>query len=131
YQGAPDPVAATRSFFEAAAQVLSDTGYEDACPIATVALEVASTSQRLRKATADVFASWIADTATHLEAAGMSPAVAREVSITCFELVEGAFLLCRAWQSTEPLEVAGRRAVETVRQALAVARPERPPSAES
>ncbi|HWF31253.1 MAG TPA: TetR/AcrR family transcriptional regulator, partial [Solirubrobacteraceae bacterium] len=37
YAPGEDPVAATRNFFAAAAQTLSDSGYADACPIATVA----------------------------------------------------------------------------------------------
>src|SRR5690349_13906667 len=44
-----DPVVATRNFFAAAAQTLRETGYEDACPIATVALEVSSTSEPMRE----------------------------------------------------------------------------------
>src|SRR3954454_18800493 len=39
---APDPVAAVEAFFAGAAQTLVDTDYADACPIATIALEVAS-----------------------------------------------------------------------------------------
>src|SRR6266542_509630 len=57
---APDLVSAVRSFFAGAAETLRETDYADACPIATVALEVASTSEPLREATADVFESWIA-----------------------------------------------------------------------
>jgi AcrR family transcriptional regulator len=57
---APDPARAVTDFFDGAAAVLEETGYLDACPIGTVALEVASTNDRLRQATADVFASWIA-----------------------------------------------------------------------
>ena len=37
-----------------------ETDYADACPIATVALEVSSTSEPMRQACADVFESWIA-----------------------------------------------------------------------
>ena len=60
YEAGADPVVATRRFFEAAADTVRDTDYADACPIATVALEVASTSEPLRQATADVFESWLA-----------------------------------------------------------------------
>jgi AcrR family transcriptional regulator len=48
YEADTDPVVATRRFFEAAAGTVSETGYTDACPIATVALEVASTNEPLR-----------------------------------------------------------------------------------
>src|SRR5215212_465408 len=57
---APDMVTGVRDFFDGAAETLRQTDYEDACPIATVALEVASTNDTLRRATAEVFESWIA-----------------------------------------------------------------------
>lgn len=118
YEGAPDLVTATSEFFDGAALVLRETNYEDACPIATVALEVASTSEPMREATADVFESWIADLTSYFVGAGVDAKRAREASITLFNLVEGAFILCRAWRSTEPMELAGRLATDTVRDAL-------------
>lgn len=33
--------------------------YADACPIATVALEVASANDALRQATSEVFSAWV------------------------------------------------------------------------
>jgi hypothetical protein len=53
-------VEGVQAFFTGAAEMLRETGYADACPIATVALEVASTNERLRLATAEVFEAWIA-----------------------------------------------------------------------
>src|SRR5438270_6203393 len=41
---APDVVTAVGDFFSGAAETLRNTDYADACPIATVALEVASTN---------------------------------------------------------------------------------------
>ena len=50
-----------RAAFIAAGRDLAATGYADACPIETLAhLEVASTPERLRLATAEVFDSWSA-----------------------------------------------------------------------
>ena len=118
YEGASDLVTATSEFFEAGAQVLRETNYEDACPIATVALEVASTSEPMREATADVFESWISDLTGYLVESGAEPKRAREASIILFNLVEGAFILCRAWRSTEPMELAGRLATNIVADAL-------------
>src|ERR1700761_9063229 len=57
---APDLVSGVRMFFAGAAAHLIETDYEDACPIATVALEVSSTSEPMREACAGVFESWIA-----------------------------------------------------------------------
>jgi AcrR family transcriptional regulator len=116
---APDVVAATADFFSGAAAVLEATGYVDACPIETVALEVASTNDRLRQATADVFESWITGIGGHMVAAGMDPARARAVGIEVINALEGAFVLSRAMRSTEPLEVSGASAAASVRAALA------------
>jgi len=55
YDAAPDPATGVEDFFIGAAEVLRETDYADACPIATVALEVASASEPLRLATAEVF----------------------------------------------------------------------------
>src|SRR4029079_3666084 len=58
WAAAPDVVAGVHAIFDGAAAVLEATGYEDACPIATVALEVASTNEPLRLATAAVVGPW-------------------------------------------------------------------------
>ena len=59
FDAEPDVIAGTRAMFEGAGEVLRQSGYADACPIATVALEVASTNEPLRMATARVFESWV------------------------------------------------------------------------
>src|SRR3954454_24159058 len=45
FDAAPDVVTGVRMFFPGAAEHLAETDWADACPIATVALEVASTSE--------------------------------------------------------------------------------------
>src|SRR2546421_6623285 len=52
FNAAPDLPTGVRDFFAGAAAHLEETGYEDACPIATIALEVSSTSEVLRQACA-------------------------------------------------------------------------------
>jgi AcrR family transcriptional regulator len=118
---APDVLGAVEQFFTGAAETLRDTDYADACPIATVALEVASTSEPLRLATAEVFESWIAAAAAYFTAAGIDAVRSRELAVTMLSLLEGAFVFCRALRSTEPLMLAGRAAVEDVRASLPVA----------
>jgi AcrR family transcriptional regulator len=115
---APDLVTGVEDFFAGAAEVLRQTDFADACPIATVALEVASTSEPLRRATADVFESWIAAASERAVAAGLSESEARRLAIRMICELEGAFLLCRAMKSTEPMEVAGANAAADVQAAL-------------
>ena len=118
FDPAPDLVSAVRLFFDAAAAHLEDSEYEDACPIATVALEVSSTSDIMREACADVFESWIAAGLPRFTAAGLDEATSRELVIAMIAALEGAFVLARATQSTEALHVAGELCAQATQRAL-------------
>ena len=111
---APDLPSGLDAFFAGAGETLRATDYADACPIATVAGEVASTNERLRSASADVFASWLAALEADLHGAGVTGARARELALACLALLEGAFLLSRTLRSTDPMDAAGRAAVALV-----------------
>lgn len=116
---APDVLSAVRDFFDGAAETLQETDYADACPIATVALEVASTSEPLREATADVFESWVVGATEYFAAYCIPREKARELAFSMLSLLEGAFIFCRAMRTVEPLHVAGASAVAAVEAALA------------
>ena len=118
FDASPDVASATGNFFLGAAETLRQTGYADACPIETVALEVASTNEPLRKATADVFESWSAAGTERLSAAGIPEPEARRLTIVFLAALEGAFVLCRAARTTEALEVTGAQMTALVREAL-------------
>lgn len=118
FDGEDDVVAGTRAIFDGAAEVLRQSGYEDACPIATVALEVASTSEPLRRAADRVFESWLRTLTSRFVDAGMGPAVARSTAIAVVGLLEGAFLLSRSARTTEAVEASGAAAVALVAAAL-------------
>jgi AcrR family transcriptional regulator len=118
FDNAPDVVTGVRDFFAGAAAHLVETDYADACPIATVALEVSSSSETMRTACAEVFESWIAAGAARHGDAGVSPERARELTIAMLAALEGAFVLARALRSTEPLEIAGEMVAREVERAL-------------
>lgn len=117
FDAAPDVVTGVRDFFAGAAEHLRETGYEDACPIATVALEVSSSSETLREACADVFDGWIVAGARRYVDAGLTPEVARDLTIAMIAALEGAFVLSRALRSTEPLDIAGELVTAAVEKA--------------
>jgi AcrR family transcriptional regulator len=119
FDPAPDPVTGVRLFFAGAAAHLKETDYADACPIATVALEVSSASEQMRLACAEVFESWIAAGAQRLERSGVSPERARELIVAMLAALEGAFVLARASRSTEALLVAGEMMAAGVTAELA------------
>ena len=118
FDPAPDLVSAVRLFFEGAAAHLEESEYEDACPIATVALEVSSTSDTMREACADVFESWIAAGLPRFTAKGLDEATSRELVVAMIAALEGAFVLARATQSTEALHIAGELCAQATQRAL-------------
>ncbi len=110
--------AGIRAFFAGAAETLVETGYADACPIATVALETSSTDEELRRACADVFGAWIEGGTERFAIEGIPRDRARTLVIQMLAGLEGAFVLSRALRSTEPVELAGEASVASIRTAL-------------
>lgn len=118
FDPAPDIVTGVRTFFSLAGEHLRETGYEDACPIATVALEVSSSSETMRLACEEVFESWIVAGAERFERTGLAPGEARELVIAMLAALEGAFVLARAQRTTEPLRIAGELVARRVEEEL-------------
>src|SRR5436305_1264791 len=114
FDPAPDPVTGVRIFFAGAAAHLEDTDYADACPIATVALEISSVSEQMRVACAEVFESWTSAGSERLVRHGIHPERARELMLAMLAALEGAFVLARAQRSTQPLLVAGEMVAAAV-----------------
>jgi len=124
FDAAPDITSGVRDFFEGAAQHLWETNYEDACPIATIALEVSSSSEPMREACAEVFESWITAGTERFRPLDLGEEQTRELVIALIAALEGAFVLCRALRSTAPLLIAGDVMVREVERALSEARRE-------
>ena len=117
--GRGQPARIVERSFAAAAETLIETDYADACPIATVALEVSSTNDTMRVACAEVFDSWVSGLQAWFEFKGVPATRSRDLALTFLMLLEGAFILCRAGRTTAPLQTAGRVAANEVRRALA------------
>jgi len=113
---APDLVSGIEAFFAAGIATLQATDYVEGCPIATVALEVASTNEPLREATADVFTAWIEAGTEKFAKFGLSQEAARTLTISVVNSLEGAFVLCRALRDTEAMAVAGATSVDIAKR---------------
>jgi len=113
-----DLATGVRAFFAGAAETLVATDYADACPIATVALEVSSVNEELREACADVFNLWIEGGVARFVEAGIPRKRARALVIEMIAALEGAFVLSRALRSIEPLEVAAEAVAGAISAAL-------------
>jgi AcrR family transcriptional regulator len=113
-----DPVEAVRVAFDRAAETLVETGYADACPIATVALEVASSDEALRSVAAEIFEGWLAGLDAWFVSAGVDPASARSLSTLFLAALEGGFLLSRTARDTSPMRTLGEAVAGAVGAAL-------------
>lgn len=112
-----DPLAdRVQAAFIGAGETMRESGWADACPIATVALEASSSSEPLREACAEVFEEWITGLSATFAAAGAPEPRALALEFLC--ALEGAFVFCRALRTTEALEIAGARVAASVRSAL-------------
>ncbi|MEO3873693.1 TetR/AcrR family transcriptional regulator [Nonomuraea sp. B12E4] len=114
----PDPLESVLHAFDAAADDLAATDYADACPIATVALDVAGSNEVLRVATAQVFDEWVGAAARWFGRWVADEKTARSLAYSMIMLLEGAFVLCRAARDPEPLRVAGGSMAVLLRAAL-------------
>jgi AcrR family transcriptional regulator len=118
----PDVVSGVREAFVAAGRDLAASSYADACPIETVALEVASTNERLRLATAEVFDSWLDGLTALLRSEGIEATQARALAHTILSALEGAFVLARAARRTDALDACADAMARLVESALPAGR---------
>lgn len=93
---APTPGALVTAIAAKQAKDLLDSGYQLGCPVATVALELAGSSEVFAAASSAAFGSWMVPLAARLEAAGRQPAQARRLARWALAGLEGALLLARA-----------------------------------
>lgn len=95
-----DLAEAVEGFFAAGADVLEATDFIDPCPIGTIAREIASTHEHLRRAALAVFEGWISKGATIFESAGITPHESHDLAATLVATIEGGFVLARTARDT-------------------------------
>lgn len=106
------PADSVRGFIVNIAHNVEASGYRAGGPITTVAMETASTSDRLRDACHRIYASWQDAFAQKLRKTGCSDEAAEALSRVILAAIEGGIILCRTSQSQKPLlEVADAMAV--------------------
>lgn len=115
----PDAGRAVVRWFELSGRLLVDSGYTSGCPVATVALETATSPGALKEATRAAFAAWEKHLGFHLRKAGASRARAADAATSVLALLEGALLLSRTRGSLTPMRTASRHAQAIVVEAVA------------
>jgi AcrR family transcriptional regulator len=117
-EGGEGVAQAVEDFFQLSVDALERSEWADGCPIATVALEASGTSEPLRHACAEVFASWREAVARRLASAGIAPERAADLATYVLAAFEGAIVLSRTARDTGPLTVTARVVAGTVRAEL-------------
>ncbi len=114
-----DPAAAVAAVIDYFADHLESTSFQMGCPIATVALEAAATSDELQAVCSRHYTEWQQLIAAYLGAHQLPPDDADELATTVLAVFEGGLLLSRAHRDTAPLRAAGRQLERLVRAQLA------------
>lgn len=110
-----DPAMAVRAMFDAAAEDLATADYADACPVATVALEAASTNEIVRRTAEEVFGQWLAGLSEWFAGHGLTED-ARDLAALTLSSLEGAFILARTSRDGSALRATGRQLARLVEQ---------------
>ncbi len=84
---------------------LVSSDFTEGCPIATVVLEAAATSEPLRRTCSKAFETWTGLLEDRLVAEGHRSDQVGERALIVLTLIEGGLLLSRASRSTRPLDV--------------------------
>ncbi|MFI7529440.1 TetR/AcrR family transcriptional regulator [Nocardia salmonicida] len=116
-----DPATAIPQLFENAGRLMESQDYSEACSIETIALEVASTNERLRIEAAGVFQDWLTRLARWFGQLDITEQQSRALAMSTLTALEGAFVLCRTLRSIEPIIVAGQGVQSAVTATLAQA----------
>ncbi|MFK0041685.1 TetR/AcrR family transcriptional regulator [Paenarthrobacter sp. NPDC090517] len=107
---------AARAAIEALADIVSESNFRLGCPVSVVTLEMGAESERLRQACAAAFESWIVPTSALLEASGVDAEEARSLATVVVSTIEGAVIVSRAMQTTQPLLSAADVVAELINQ---------------
>ncbi|MFE3193010.1 TetR/AcrR family transcriptional regulator [Nocardia sp. NPDC059240] len=118
------PVEGLRAFLAMWRDTLTDTDFRAGCPVLAVVVEDLPEAEGApREAAATAFASWTDLIAASLTEHGAEPTDARGTATLVIAAVEGSVALCRAEQSTEPLDRIAEQLEFLVRCAITRTRP--------
>lgn len=100
---APDPATGIDRAVEALASFLTESDFQRGCPLATVALDAAATSEPIRAACTDGYESWHGILSGYLAAQNLSTERADELATIVLAAIEGGLLLARTRRDLAPL----------------------------
>lgn len=103
-----DPAEAVQFLAQRIADAVEQSGFRAGGPLTTVAMETATSSERLNLACRAAYDRLQATFAAKLEAGGHDPQRAAEMATFITAAIEGGILLSRTYHSGDPLRHAGQ-----------------------
>jgi TetR/AcrR family transcriptional repressor of lmrAB and yxaGH operons len=113
---APTPRRFLRSLTAALGASLETSDFSRGCPVATVALETATTSESLRRTAERQFAAWEDSIARGLAGGAHPRQRDRELAGEILILIEGALIMARVRRTTAPLRDLDRTFARLLRR---------------
>ncbi|MGW2840608.1 TetR/AcrR family transcriptional regulator [Streptomyces sp. NPDC001493] len=101
-----DPIRAVDDFFARWRDQVKDSGFRSGCPIVAVAVEANDEAPQLAHTAGQVFLRWQRAFTALLERHGLSEERSRRLAALIVAAEEGAVVMCRAQESTAPMEDA-------------------------
>ncbi|WP_020673355.1 TetR/AcrR family transcriptional regulator [Amycolatopsis nigrescens] len=117
-ESSPTAAAWVQTMTEYFAGSLRDSGFTQGCPVSTVTLDSAPGSPALTAACRSAYDRWLSALADGLTGYGVADEAAADLAVVMLTGLEGAMLLCRARQSTEPLHQVARYALRAIEAEL-------------
>ncbi|MCC7537437.1 MAG: TetR/AcrR family transcriptional regulator [Deltaproteobacteria bacterium] len=124
---APHPSAAVRAVCSVLASAMEASEFREGCPLATVALEAASSSERVRATIASHYAGWESLIAARVVSLGMAKRDAARLATFTLATLEGALMLAKVKRDATPIRDAGEQLARLAEAAGAFSKPRRAP----
>ena len=112
------PVEAIEALFSEIGRRLSESGYREGGPLTTLALETATTNERINTKCRSAYATLQREFTEWFTAEGIDDSEALALSSLIIAGLEGGILLSRTHHSTEPMEQIARQLTEQIETRL-------------
>jgi len=113
------------AYLDQVADGFDQVGFAEGCTVATVAAEAAPNEPRLAEATKRALHDWVNSLAQGLESEGHSPTDAHRLATAGIALIEGAIVMARGTQSSEPVRQIRAVMVELLARPVEPSKPAR------
>ena len=104
-----DAAEAVRSFVALVADRVEASGYRSGGPLTTVAMETATTNERLNRACREAYSRLQGAFEAKLVQAGFPEVRARQLATFVTASIEGGIILCRTYHSGDPLRLVAEQ----------------------